>query len=181
MKKAAVALLITVLIVISLAGCGGPSAKKSAGNRNLAASQPSSTTTTSTTGTGSTTTLPRQFEYNSSSLPADFREAADNSWVTVVAFYDAADTISNKVQDRVEEVTAAPAYNDQIRYLSYEVGTKTTNEIAKLTTVLGAKYTPNLTIIDGDRNIVFEKSGFTEKDYFKHALYNVVYKDKSPE
>lgn len=190
MKKTVIILLIALLAITLLAGCGGTSNQNlSQNNATSTETTPSSGTAGTETGTTSSTTatdtskkdLPRELEYTKGSLPGVFERAVDDGFIVVVAFYNNDEYISQKVSDTIDEVVAAPDYKDQIRYFSYEISGKTSAKVAKLTTALGAKYTPNLTIIDGDKNIVFEDSGYIEFDYFEHALYNTVYKDKSPE
>lgn len=185
MKKALVLAFIVVIFSLILAGCGGGAPEES--STPSTDSQQTQTTTATPTGTSSATTstetpkakVPRKFEFTKDSLPHAFEKALKDSEITIVAFYNPDDSISNKVQTIVEDVVVSPDYADQIKYLSYEISGKTTAAVAKLTTVLGAKFLPNITIIDGNGNIVFEDSGYTNSEYFSHALYNVVYKDKS--
>ncbi len=200
MKKIAIVLLITALITIPIIGCTSePSSNSSqstdsgitsAGDSNQAdnSSTKSGADSSSTSESGSESksssssknVVPRKLEYSKNSLPSEFENAVDNSFIVVVAFYDTTDVISNKVQNKVEEVVEVPDYASQIKYLSYEISENTSPAIGRLTTSLGIKYMPGIIIIDGDKNIVFEDSGFTETSYFEHVLYNTVFKDKSP-
>jgi|GEM_PF-5996881 len=192
MRKTVIVVLIVVLVSILLAGCSGGGADDSGAQTETQPAQSTDTTAQQSTGsassatTTSTTTetkkpaVPRELEFTKKSLPAAFEKAVEDGFVVIVALYSE-DSISKKVSDSVDEVVKSVDYKDQIKYFSYEIGTKTSSSVAKLTTAINAKYNPNITIIDRDKNIVFEKSGFIEKSFFSHKLYNVVYKDKSPE
>ncbi|TET55203.1 MAG: hypothetical protein E3J54_00555 [Actinobacteria bacterium] len=200
MKKIAIALLITALVIILVVGCTSETSSNSSQNkaRGKASAGVSNQTANSSTKSGadssstsessskskssssSKNVIPRKLEYSKNSLPSEFENAVDNSFIVVVAFYDTTDAISNKVQNKVEEVVEVPDYASHIKYLSYEIGENTSPAVGRLTTGLSIKYMPSITIIDGDKNIVFEDSGFTETGYFEHALYNTVFKDKSP-
>ncbi len=190
MKKTIIVVLIVALITILLAGCGGSTeetaqpdqeqaTQDTASSQQAAQQQP---TRGSTTGTSTDTKskVPRELEYTKGSLPSEFEKAVEDGFVTVVAMYSD-DSVSIKVSDSVDEVIESIDYKDQIKYLSYEITGKTSSSVARLTTALNVKYMPSITIIDRDKNVVFEKSGFIEKSFFSHKLFNVVYKDKSPE
>lgn len=193
MRKTVIVVLIVVLVSILLAGCSGGGADDSGAQTETQPAQStdattaqqstdsaSSGTTTSTTSKTKKPAVPRELEFTKKSLPAAFEKAVEDGFVVIVALYSE-DSISKKVSDSVDEVVKSVDYKDQIKYLSYEIGAKSSASVAKLTTAINAKYNPNITIIDRDKNIVFEKSGFIEKSFFSHKLYNVVYKDKSPE
>ncbi len=186
MKKLLIVAIIAAMITIPMVGCGGGSSSESTETQapestststTASASTPATTTATSTEGITPKSDVPRDLEYTKGSLPKVFEKAVYDSSVTVVFLYDPNETISSKVAEKVEEVVSSPDYADQITYLNYEISGKTTSSIAKLTTALGAKYLPHISIVDGNNKIVFEDSGFTDTDYFEHALYNVVYKD----
>ena len=189
MRKTVIVVLIVVLVSILLAGCSGGGADDGGAQTETQSTDTtaqqstgsaSSSTTTSTTSETKKPAVPRELEYTKKSLPAAFEKAVEDGFVVIVALYSE-DSVSKKVSDSVDEVVKSVDYKDQIKYLSYEIGTKTSASVAKLTTAINAKYNPNITIIDRDKNIVFEKSGFIEKSFFSHKLFNVVYKDKSPE
>ncbi|HDZ86648.1 MAG TPA: hypothetical protein ENH57_03030, partial [Actinobacteria bacterium] len=135
MRKTVIVVLIVVLVSILLAGCSGGGADDSGAQTETQPAQSTDTTAQQSTGsassatTTSTTTetkkpaVPRELEFTKKSLPAAFEKAVEDGFVVIVALYSE-DSISKKVSDSVDEVVKSVDYKDQIKYLSYEIGTK---------------------------------------------------------
>ncbi len=184
-KKIFVVFLVIVLIAI-LSGCSSSAPEstdtKTNGEQADQAGQASQGTQTTTQGTKTTTEgqsekeeIPREFKYKKGTLPTYMEHVLDNGVPIIVVFYDSDDRISQMLKTNIEQV--AELFPREIVYFDFT--DDNSDRAAKVSMSLGIGYIPSISIVNKNKQIVFQQNGFIDANYLEHQVFNAIYQDET--
>lgn len=179
MKKV-VLVIVALILAIALTSCGAGSDTtadtQQASGENQAADQNTAGTTTNNAATPQTAAkddkLPRKIE-DLNETPQYFQDAVKDKEPILLMLYSK-DRTSQELMKDVKTLYEDEKYSGIVKFLILEM--REDEETVDLARAFGVGYIPYTAIINREGKIVFEKTGFVDKEVLEQALYNATNK-----